>query len=373
MLRSDHVAQVRGSSHATLPPRHTGGSSGAVRQGKQRSASAPPRPRTLGLCPCVPVCRPASVSPPASFSLPASLLPSAPAQLLPAIMSHPSRRDSAITKARSLFRPRSRSKSRNGSVASTTDGSTGHSSTPASHDPPAPGQTLPGIPSLKLSLGAPGSSLFASNLAPAPPHPSSAEPESAPAARTRAIPNAAHYPARRTSFSLPFDKPFHKSSRASVHGGLSSSVDSSAGLSRELDAAFFTPQSAASSATDLRRPMPASGGARSHPPVSSSAFLAQNNNPSAMDAARKGIRRKFKAPTVLNIVLAGAKGMGKSTFAKTFLETCDLSLCDEAVRRGTSLPCNRESSCAAHTNRTALLLRLSKILPNFAWRSMPRS
>ena len=63
----------------------------------------------------------------------------------------------------------------------------------------------------------------------------------------------------------------------------------------------------------------------------------------AVDMARNKSLRKIKAPNRFNVLLVGAQGTGKTSFARTLLETIDLGLCGRAVRDGKCF--ERKSVC----------------------------
>lgn len=56
-----------------------------------------------------------------------------------------------------------------------------------------------------------------------------------------------------------------------------------------------------------------------------------------IDAARSQSLRRAKAPAELNLMVFGATGTGKTSFIRTLLATCDLSLCTEEAKKAASL------------------------------------
>ncbi|PWN34042.1 uncharacterized protein FA14DRAFT_161603 [Meira miltonrushii] len=56
-----------------------------------------------------------------------------------------------------------------------------------------------------------------------------------------------------------------------------------------------------------------------------------------MDAARSQSLRRAKAPAELNLMVFGATGTGKTSFIRTLLATCDLSLCTDEAKKAASL------------------------------------
>lgn len=55
---------------------------------------------------------------------------------------------------------------------------------------------------------------------------------------------------------------------------------------------------------------------------------------SMVDAARKMSLKRSKAPSELNIMVVGGRATGKTSWIRTLLSTCDLSVCSEEARLG---------------------------------------
>lgn len=56
-----------------------------------------------------------------------------------------------------------------------------------------------------------------------------------------------------------------------------------------------------------------------------------------MDVARSQSLRRAKAPAELNLMVFGASGTGKTSFIRTLLATCDLSLCTDEAKKAAAL------------------------------------